>query len=507
MLLFLSLVLETHLCRKGKSNSRWLGMDGIRCAEAVETLLRTCSRGGDCEDVARLLLLQQIAAGRVSDVDEAVEEVDGASVIDEVFSLGVAHRIAPPRPIPPSPSTIGAKDLWETFPSWCRDTALRHRRCGDDSLRRRSFVCSAWNSGSIAGELRFRGTCGWTTVYRSPWFRRYQLPLGTLDIDADANNRSDSNGKTDGARGAHSLEEEANAIEEAQSEGRLTETWNYGNLGVILTEFEKRLNQRLEKYGTQYFYTPGDTACTETESRLSCPWATSAFVRNSSSAEDVRSGIVTLEVVVLTCVDTAEEQPLRAAASLFDDHEIFGEEEWLVFPETSASSYSKRRRWSAGHTFQLRVGPTELQIRHDSAYLIANCKHPCDRGVGDVANSCSRIWLFYKSHRRPEASPTPRQRCRKDDLTSALSKGGAPGDALLETLDLDAVVTLLCASVETSDNAVVPLAVTPVVRVTLPLVAPSPGRVLEKSLQEGSALVAAAGMGVAAMVCNEGGRS
>ncbi|RNF11622.1 hypothetical protein TraAM80_00815 [Trypanosoma rangeli] len=481
-------------------------MDGTRCAEAVETLLHTCSRGGDREDVARLLLLQQIATGRVSDVDEAVEEVDGASVIDEVFSLGKAHGIAPPRTIPPSPSTIGAKELWEAFPSWCRDTALGRRRCGDDSLSRRSFVCGAWNSGGVAGDLRFRSTCRRTTVYRSPWFRRYQLPLGTLGNDADANNHSDSNGKTDAARTAHSLEEEANAIEEAQNEGRLTETWNYGNMGVIITEFEQRLNQRLEKYGTQYFYTPGDSACTETESLLSCPWATSAFVRNSSSAEDVRSGIVTLEVVVLTCVDTAEEQPLRAAASLFDGYEVFGEDEWLYFPETSANSYSKRR-WSAGHSFQLRVGPTELQIRHDSAYLIANCKHPCDRGVGDVVNGRSRIWLFYKSHRRPETSPVPRQRCRKDDLATASSKGGAPGDALLETLDLDAIVTLLCASVETSDNAVVSLAVTPVVRVTLPLVAPSPGRVWEKSLQEGSALVAAAGMDVAAMVCNQGGRS
>ncbi|RNF26864.1 uncharacterized protein Tco025E_00946 [Trypanosoma conorhini] len=474
-------------------------MDGTSLAEAVETLLRACSRGGDRADVSRLLLLQQSAAGRVSDVDEAVEEVEGASVVDEVFSFGGAHGAAPPRPAAPPPCSIGAKELWEAFPSWCRDTALQRRRGGEDSLHRRSFVCGAWNVGTVAGELRSQSACVLTAVYRSPWSRRYQLPFGTVEDAGDAS--SDNN--TRRTRGVHSLEEEAGAVEEAHNEGRLRGAVDYGNQGTIITEFEQRLNERLAKYGAQYFGAPGDTTCDDTESPLSCPWATSAFVRIlSSSAEEV-----TLEVMVLTCVDVAEEQPMRAAASLFDGSEVVSKDGWLSWPAMSASGHSKRRRWSAGHAFQLRVGPTELRLRHDSAHLIANCKYTCDRGVGDAATAYNRMWLFHKTHGRPETLPVPRKRCRNHDLGAALARGSATGHFLLETLDLDAVVCRVCTGVEMSDNAVVPLAVTPVVRVTLPLLAPSPGRVWGPALQERSAVVAAAGIGVAAMVCSEGARS
>ncbi|EKF38519.1 hypothetical protein MOQ_001273 [Trypanosoma cruzi marinkellei] len=485
-------------------------MDSPSREEAVETLLRTCSRGGNREDVARLLLLQQIAGERVDDV---AGELDGASIVDEVLFHGEGHGTTLPCITPPPPFTIRAKELWEAFPSWCRDTELQRRQCGGDAVHGHSFVCCAWNLGCVAGVLSFPSAHGWTAAYRSPWSHRYQLPLVTRDGGGGDNNNDDDNDGDSGMCCITSLEEEVNAIEEAQKEGRVMGTLDYGEPTAVIMELEQRLNHTLEKYGAQYFYTSSGAAGKEMEVRCASPWATSAFVRNLSSAEGATSGFVTLEVIALECVDIAEkEQPVQAASSLFDGDEIWvkgGREknECSSFPGmTNTFSSVGRRRWSAGHSFQLRLNPTELLIRHDTAYLIVNPKYHGDSNVGNAANESSRMWLFHKNQGRPETLPFPRRTCRNHDLVKTLERGDEKWPAFLEHLDLDALVCLLCARVEKSDNAVVPLGVSPIVRVTLPLVAPSPGRMWEKALQKSSTAVAAAAVGVAEMVRNRSGR-
>ncbi|RNC51736.1 hypothetical protein TcCL_ESM11116 [Trypanosoma cruzi] len=484
-------------------------MDSTSRKEAVETLLRTCSRGGDREDVARLLLLQQITGERVNDV---AGELDGASIVDEVLFHGEGHGTTLPRITPPPLFTIGAKELWEAFPSWCRDTELQRRRCGGDAVHGHSFVCCAWNLGRVAGELSFPSIRGWAAAYRSPWCHRYQLPLLTRDGSGGDKNNNNKNGES-GMCCINSLEEEANAIEAAQREGRLMGALDYGEPAAVIMELQQRLNHRLEKYGAQYFCTPCGAAGKEMEVRFASPWATSAFVRNLSSAEEVISGFVTLEVIALECVDIAEEErTVQAASSLFDGDEMWvkggrEEDEWPSFSGmTNTFSSVGRRRWSAGHSFQLRVNPTELLIRHDTAHLIANLKYHGDGNVGNAANDSSRMWLFHKDQGRPETLPFPRRKCRNHDLVTTLERGEEEWPTFLENLDLDALVSLLCARVEKSDNAVVPLGVSPIVRVTLPLVAPSPARMWERALQKRSTAVAAAAVGVAAMVRNRSGR-
>lgn len=463
--------------------------------DAIEAVLRACSRAGDRRDVARLLSLREIAGEQVSGVAGDPEEMGAVDIVDEVFSLvGGDRRVTAALIDPPLPFTMGAKELWEAFPSWCRDTEMDRRRGKNNSSTARSFVCCVYNSACVVDGSALLGCAQRpAVVYRSPWGQRYQLPVSVLDGD-DICRR---------------WEEEAGAVAEAQRRGTLVETMDCRKPGVFVMELEQRLNHGLQGYAAQYLCTTSGKVGAEVESGSECSWAASAFVRIPTLVEEEHSDSVTLEVVTLTCVDLAEEPCAQPAESFFscDDPVMMDDKEedgWCFSSPTAWDPVVLRRRWSAGHVFQLRLSPTELLLRHDSTHLVANVNKRDDHGRRNVAGESDRTWLFQKRPGHPEKVPLQRIR-KKHGSTAASKQEDESAQIFLDGFDLDAIASLLCARVERADNIVAPLGVTPIVRVALPLLAPSPGGVSEITRRERSALVASAGAEVAAMARERSG--
>ncbi|KEG06531.1 hypothetical protein DQ04_13471020 [Trypanosoma grayi] len=479
-------------------------MNGMSRTEAMELLLRTCSCEGGRKDVARLLDLQRVAEERVSDVDEAVEveeEGEGVSAVDEVFRHLNEEDGTPTCHMDPPPLfTINAKELWEAFPSWCRDTEVCRRRDGGASHPRRSFVCCAWNSARVAGGLTSTGSRRPAVVYRSPWVGRYQVPLTTVGLDGDDD---DDDG------GVKQLEKEANTIAAAQAKELLLETVDYETSDVFSMELGRRLNHALQEYAVQYLGTSSRTPNEGEASAASstCMCAASAFVRRVTSVDVAAEvdGPVMLEVVAVVCVDAASES-LQPRMSLFSANAVDSEGELdeasCTMPPAPFSEGPPQRRWSAGHAFQLQLSTTQLQLRHDSAHLVLNTSIRHHESKTLAGNSYDSVRLFPKRHGRPETLPLPRRAEGDSELSTAPRHEKKSDNAVLETVDLDALVCLLCARVEKSDNAVAWHVVAPVVRVTLPLMAPSPARVWDKVLHRGSGLVAAAALKAAELAGN-----
>ncbi|ORC89751.1 uncharacterized protein TM35_000112850 [Trypanosoma theileri] len=313
------------------------------------------------------------------------------------------------------------------------------------------------------------------------------------------------------------LEKENKAILEAQSKGAFCETVNYGKEDNFTINLQKLLNKALWDYCLTYLLLCSNNKDDNNNNnnnnnnnrvKSTCNWGSSAFVRNLTSTEDVDAGLVILEVVAIMCANDIEEEK-QLERSLFDADELDNlnsNEEGELSSSTMGISISStrtvslaRRRWTAGHLFQLRLTHTELQLRHDSAHLVVNTNFSSQTKKGiPGSHNYDHIRLFPKHQGRLETLPLPRRMRVSSSSNPINPKEDQSMDVFLQGVDLNAIVDILCERIERGDNAVATHGVVPVVRVTLPFMAPSPKQLWEKILSKKSSAVAGAGAEVMA---------
>ncbi|KAH9586194.1 hypothetical protein LSM04_009676 [Trypanosoma melophagium] len=440
---------------------------------------------GSSVEAAAVRRLRRAAAGGVSDVDS---DGDGEMAVNEFF------RAAALRPAtPPAAGAMGQRELWDAFPSWGRGA--------EKSQPMRGFVCCAWNSACVAADEILKGKGQQVTVYKNPWSLQYQLPLLTLE-NGDTGNDNSIGADMD------EFEKKNKAILEAQRKGAFCETVNYGTEDTFSITLQKFLNNALWEYCLTYLLLCSNNKEDESNNNRAtsaCNWGSSVFVRNITSTEDTHTGFVTLEVVAIICANDIEE-PIQLVTSLFDADDLDNingnEEEDELCPSTIGISSSStrtfplaRRRWTAGHLFQLRLSHTKLLLRHDSSHLVVNTNFnsQCKKGIPGSHNY-DYLRLFPKHQGRLETLPLPRRMYRRNSSYNPVNpKEDQSTDVFLQDVDLNALVGILCERVEKVDNAVAIHGVVPVVRVSLPFMAPSPRQLWEKLLQKKSSAVAAAG--------------